>query len=86
MNELPEQLDVMVIRCRSLKDDGASKEDVLSFLRRAGFSQVFSVMVIVSVWNVSLQEAKECVHLSPTWADRKKDNDDFHNLLDKIQG
>ncbi len=54
-------------------------EAFLSKLREAGASKIESIQVLRQVAGMSLDRSKEFVHLSPTWADRRDNDDSFHN-------
>jgi len=55
---------------------------VLAQLRSDGFSPVESIKVTRAVLHVSLGEAKEIVHTSPTWSDAR---DKFEHLHDAAE-
>jgi ribosomal protein L7/L12 len=75
-------LTVMTQRCQQLRAQGASDEDIISFLRSEGCSKVESIVVIAKLLAVGLDRAKEIVHTSKAWEDVRKQDDRFHASLD----
>ncbi|MDE0803658.1 MAG: hypothetical protein OSA99_10075 [Acidimicrobiales bacterium] len=57
-------------------------DTVLEQLREEGFSQAQSIKATVERLGVPLADAKQIVHLSAAWADRRSSNDEFHRSLD----
>jgi hypothetical protein len=80
---MDEKTKSLVDSCERMFAGGANTESVLAFLRRNGCSQINSIRSLVLSTDLSLAEAKKIVHLSQTWEDARKSNDDFH---DQIQG
>lgn len=65
---------------------GVDRDDwnaVLAQLRSDGFSPVESIKVTRAVLHVSLGEAKEIVHASPTWSDARDDFEQLHEAADQ---
>ena len=60
--------------------DRGDWERVLAQLRADGFSPVESIKITRAVLQVSLGEAKQIVHLSRAWADRRADFEQLHDL------
>jgi len=58
------------------KDSNA--EAFLSALRGNGFGKVDCIRALRQMSDISLREAKEIVHCSAVWADRRAADDDFH--------
>jgi ribosomal protein L7/L12 len=57
---------------------GTSEEKVVAHLRQLGLDKIDSIKVIRAATGMSLGEAKERVHLSEAWADRREADDAFH--------
>jgi hypothetical protein len=68
---------------RARLNSGISIEDILAELRKEGFSVIESIKAVVSLQDVTLQEAKKLVHLSETWKDLRSTHDSFHEGLEK---
>lgn len=56
---------------------------VLAQLRSDGFSPVESIKVTRAVLHVSLGEAKQIVHASPTWSDARDDFEQLHDVAEQ---
>jgi hypothetical protein len=56
-------------------------DEALAFLRSHGFSKVMSIAALTQLFGLKLDEAKQRVHLSPTWADVRERDDAFHDEL-----
>ena len=69
--------------CQQLHAQGKSQEEIVSFLRSQGCSKVGSVRVLAKAVGIDLGKAKGVVQLSNTWADTRKRDDQFHELLYK---
>lgn len=54
-------------------------ETVISLLRQRDYSIVDTIQFLKQNRDLSLAEAKKCVHLSETWADMRADNDALHD-------
>ena len=83
---LPDDLKAVLADCAKLRKSGTSKDGILGHLRGLGKSKTYSILVIQNIYRMSLRDAKEFVHLSPTWADMRADDDEFHDLLERIKG
>ncbi len=68
-------------KCEAILKEGGSIDSVLSLLRQNGYSRVKSIKAIMRLTNSSLAEAKNLVHLSPTWRDVREETERFHDLL-----
>jgi ribosomal protein L7/L12 len=68
-------------RCRQMLAEGKSVDTVLAYLRATNVSKIASMQVLMTVMNVSLKQAKEMVHLSTVWSDRRQRDDAFHDSL-----
>ncbi|GAB3444137.1 hypothetical protein [Actinophytocola sediminis] len=63
------------------------EEEILRYLRGAGFSIIESMRVMIKSCGHSLAEAKQVVHNSETWADGREGNERFHeNLIRALEG
>lgn len=73
-----------------MRDAGASTDEWLLELRKAGATQIESVKVVRDVGDVPLGEAKEIVDRSPVWDDRRDVNrrlrEDLIRALDEDGG
>ena len=73
-----------------LRDAGASTDEWLLELRKAGATQIDLLKVVRDVRDVPLSEAKEMVDRSPVWDDRRDVNqrlrEDLIRALDEDEG
>lgn len=60
---------------------GGDLEEVLRFLRANGFSVIDSIKATMELTGASLATAKETVHRSEAWRDRRGTHDEFHRTL-----
>jgi hypothetical protein len=70
--------DELIEKCKARHAQGEDFENLLEFLRSAGASKVDSIAVIVSACDVDLRRAKELVHFSSAWRDRREADETFH--------
>jgi len=63
---------------RTMLASGADWEAVLTELRRLGASPIASIKIVRDVKGVSLRDAKEAVHFSGAWADRRVAHEALH--------
>jgi hypothetical protein len=61
-----------------LVDLQATQTELIGAMRDAGLSIIPSIRLLVRFYGLSWSEAKAAVHLSETWADRRKSNDALH--------
>jgi len=61
-----------------LKDNGAGQEAILRFIRDKGGDKIDSIRIVQSVYGFSHAQAKQEVHDSEVWRDRKSADDAFH--------
>ncbi len=66
---------------KRLIDDGADAETLIVELRRLGFGKVHSIKALVVLGVAPPGGAKELVHFSKAWADRKVADEAFHDEL-----
>lgn len=78
----PEELAECIRHAQDVVRDGDSVESVLHALRAHGLSKIETMVVLVKGKICpSLREAKIVVHDSPTWADRREADEEFHARL-----
>ena len=70
-----------IIECRRRREAGATFEELIRYLREAGCSKIDSIAVLNT--SCGLAKAKELVHLSPTWDDRRAADDAFHATVEE---
>ena len=68
-------------RAMALWDQGARWDEILGSLRAEGFSKVDCVQATIDVLRLPLTDAKLIVHGSRAWADRRKTDEQFHEIL-----
>ncbi|WP_084047739.1 hypothetical protein [Deinococcus hopiensis] len=68
--------------CRTLQAAGGTVEDVLLFLRRAGFWKMDSIRALRELEGMTLGEAKIAVHAGPTWSDRYEMDEALHDQVE----
>jgi len=68
-------------RAATLWDDGARWNVILFILRDEGFSKSECIRVTVEILRLPLADAKRIVHESRAWADRREQDDRFHDAL-----
>lgn len=69
-------------RATAMWDDGARWDEILGTLRDEGFSKVECIRATVEILRLPLADAKRIVHESRAWADRREDDDRFHEVLE----
>ncbi len=80
MNSSSTSIDLSAIKA-TLRDSiaaGASVEDLILAMRKAGLCQIDCIKMVRDLCGISLGDAKEAVHYSNAWADRKEINEAFH--------
>lgn len=73
----------LIASCQQQKAAGKTNEEIVAFLRAQGCSKVESMTIVARIFGLGLNEAKEIVHLSPTWSDIRTQDDRFHQTLEK---
>src|SRR3984957_9759393 len=63
---------------QQLKDNGAGQEGILRFLRDKGRDKIDSIRMLQSIYGLSHAQAKQEVHDSEVWRDRKLADESFH--------
>lgn len=71
----------VVERGSTMWNDGARWDAILDALRNEGFSKMDCIRASVEVLRLPLADAKRVVHESRAWADRREDDDRFHDAL-----
>lgn len=71
-------LDGRAMLCR-----GLSFEDVIRVGRKAGGSKIDCIRILQQISDMNVQRAKQLVHHSEIWADRKDDGDMFPDDIEK---
>ena len=61
--------------------ESENREAFLRRLRELGAEKIESIRSVRRLANISLGEAKEVVHFSRTWADRRAADDEFHESV-----
>lgn len=73
--------DELIAECNHRQEIGADVEALVGFLREAGCNKIDCIVVLREVRKLSLAEAKEIVHFSPTWSDARASDEKFHDDL-----
>ncbi|HEY5331849.1 MAG TPA: hypothetical protein VIJ79_18360 [Acidobacteriaceae bacterium] len=60
---------------------GVTVEEMIARMRERGLPKISSIAVLAAVTKVGLGRAKELVHFSPVWEDRRASDDAFHDSL-----
>ena len=71
----------LIEECRARSAQGESIERLLEYLRSAGCSKVDSITVIMKARGIDLRKAKELVHFSSAWNDRRVVDNEFHDAI-----
>ena len=69
-------------RASAMWDDGARWDEILGTLRDEGYSKVECIRATVEILRLPLADAKRVVHDSRAWADRREDDDRFHEVME----
>ncbi len=83
MNSSSASIDLPEIRA-TLRDSvaaGIGREDLIHAMRKAGLHQIDCIKMLRDLCGISLGDAKEAVHYSSAWADRKEMNEAFHEAV-----
>lgn len=68
----------MITECRRRSKAGEDVESIIEYLRASGCSKIESIAALTGALGIGLAKAKEIVHLSATWADRRASDERFH--------
>jgi hypothetical protein len=71
----------VLIACGELFAQSGELEPVVKFLKGLGLSKVESMICIVESGVAPMSQAKEIVHNSDSWAERREADDAFHEQL-----
>ncbi len=77
---LPEQLRKEVT---TMADRGEPNETLIAYMRSSGLPKPHSIRLLSIAAHIGLGEAKQIVHFSPTWADRRASDDAFHDSAEQ---
>jgi ribosomal protein L7/L12 len=69
----------LIVECRRRLAAGEDVESIVRYLRVSGCSKIDSIAVLKGTCGIGLAKAKEIVHFSTTWADRKASDEKFHD-------
>ena len=61
----------LIAECRRRLEAGEDVETIIRYLRASDCSKIDSIASLKGAWGIGLAKAKEIVHVSTTWADRK---------------
>ena len=67
--------------CKKILSETDSIEFVLKYLREKGYSKIQSMEMLIELKSIKLVDAKKIVHLSKTWADTRKRDDEFLRVI-----
>jgi ribosomal protein L7/L12 len=76
-------LDGIKNEASALLKAGKSKEEIVVFLRQSGCTKGISVMLLPSILNCDLVEAKKIVHFSKAWADQKETDEKLQRQFEE---
>jgi hypothetical protein len=71
----------LIAECRHRSEAGEDAETIIRYLRVSGCSKIDSIAILNGACGIGLAKAKEIVHFSATWADRKASDEKFHEDL-----
>ncbi|MCC7037249.1 MAG: hypothetical protein IT560_08055 [Alphaproteobacteria bacterium] len=69
-------------KCREKLAQGIPLEEIIQTLRDGGFGKVETMKALIDWGQASVIDAKRIVHESPTWADVRKRDEEFHSELE----
>jgi hypothetical protein len=73
--------DELIAECKRRSEGGDDVEAIIGYLRASGCSKIDSIAVLVRTYGIGLAGAKKVVHFSPTWADTRVSDDNFHESI-----
>lgn len=59
-------------------DEGGAVDDIIAFMRAQGHGKIESIKVLHDLRKLTLAQAKNIVHFSPAWEDRREADDALH--------
>jgi hypothetical protein len=68
----------LIAECRRRLEASEGVETIIRYLRASGCSKIDSMAILRGACGIDLAKAKEIVHFSATWADRKALDEKFH--------
>jgi ribosomal protein L7/L12 len=75
----------LIAECRRRSEAGEDVETIIRYLRVSGCSKIDSIAILKGACGIGLAKAKEIVHFSATWADRKASDEGFHeDIVDAL--
>ena len=75
----------LIAECRRRLEAGEDVETIIRHLRASDCSKIDSIAILKRACGIGLAKAKEIVHLSTTWADRKALDEKFHeDIVDAL--
>jgi hypothetical protein len=75
----------LIAECQRRSEAGEDVEGIIRYLRASGCSKIDSIAVLKGTCSIGLAKAKEMVHFSATWADRKASDEKFHeDIVDAL--
>jgi hypothetical protein len=76
--------DGLIAEPKRRTDGGDDIEAIVEYLRTFGCSKIDSIAVLVATCGIGLAGAKKIVHFSPTWADARATDENFHESIADI--
>ena len=74
--------DELIAECKRRSEGGDDVQAVIGYLRTSGCSKIDSIAVLNATYGIGLAEAKKIVHFSPTWADTRASDENFHESIE----
>jgi len=86
INNMKDYNDQFLLLSKQLLAKNYSDEDLMYELRKQNCSKVNTMRIMVELKGLSLSQAKELVHSSNTWNDKKASDEKFQDQIIKIVG
>ena len=78
--------ETLIKNCQVMIDRGNDLESIISFLRKKGCGKLDSILILSKTKSLSFEQAKNLVHFSQTWKDRRAKDDDLQDkFLDFLE-
>ena len=77
-------LEKLIGECEKKVTQGASREELIVYLKQEGLTIIESMQVVKKIYKVSLQETKETVTTHSAWADQARVADSLHEDLEEL--
>ena len=72
--------------CQAMINQKNDRESIISFLRKKGCEKLDSILILSEATSLKFEQAKNLVHFSKTWKDRREKDDDLHDkILDVLE-